>query len=284
VYFVKALARLNFEWPYIAIICSPFALCFLAWDRYVYVRKEILGIAILVLIAYRITCDSYSRKLFLVLIHILYAVAVFSSEVNLTLLPGMIYLISVYCKKTVDFFHGFVLVAISLSAVLVSLIYPGDKSASQNICKKIIDDGLDESSNCMGSVSIIGMPIHEMVSTLIGNYPSNFAYLLIGLIALSPLILSNWINQNLLWFYFMALAVLPLFIIGWDYGRWIFILITEITICVTLSKSTFGNKIFSSPMNTIIYTFALGSGHTGDPLKNGWLSGLSSLLRRIMNF
>ena len=102
VYFVKTLARLNYEWPYIAIICSPFALCFIAWDRYLYVRKEILGIAILVLIANKITCKSYSRKLFLVLIHFLYTVAVFSSEVNLTLLPGMIYLVSVYCKKTID--------------------------------------------------------------------------------------------------------------------------------------------------------------------------------------
>ena len=284
VYFVKTLARLNYEWPYIAIICSPFALCFIAWDRYLYVRKEILGIAILVLIANKITCKSYSRKLFLVLIHFLYAVAVFSSEVNLTLLPGMIYLVSVYCKKTIDLFHSFVLVALSLSAVLVSLIYPGDKSASKSICKKIIDDQLSESSNCMGSVSIIGMPIKEMVSTLIGNYPSNFAYLFIGLIALLPLILSSWITQNILWFYFMVLGVLPLFLIGWDYGRWIFILTMEITICLTLTKNTFGNKFFSSPINTVIYTFAIGTGHTGDPLKNGWVSGFSSLLRRIMNF
>jgi hypothetical protein len=284
VYFVKTLARLNYEWPYIAIICSPFSLCFLAWDRYLYARKELLGIAILVLIAYKITYKSYSGKFFLVLIHVLYTIAVFSSEVNLTLLPGMIYLISVYCKKTIDLFHGFVLVAISLLAVLVSLIYSGDKSASKSICKKIINDQLDESSNCMGAVSIIGMPIHEMVSILIGSYPASFAYLLIGLIALLPLILSSWITQNFLWFYFMVLGVLPLFLIGWDYGRWIFILTMEITICLTLTKNTFSNRFFSSPINTVVYTFAIGTGHTGDPLKNGWVSSFSSLLRRIINF
>lgn len=283
-YFVKTLIRLNFEWHYIAIICSPFALCFLAWDRYLYVRKEILGIAVLILIAYKITGNSQPRKLFLVLIHILYTIAVFSSEVNLTLLPGMIYLISVYRKKKIDLFHSFVLVSISLLAVLVSLFYPGDKLTSLDICKKIINDGLNESLNCMGSVSIIGMPVNQMVSTLISSYPSSFIYLFIGLIALMPLILSSWINKNLLWFYFMVVSVSPLFLIGWDYGRWIFILVTEITICVTLTKSTFDNKFFSSPINTLIYTFAIGSGHTGDPLKNGWLSGLSSLLRRIMNF
>ncbi len=283
-YFVKTLARFNFEWSYIAILCNPFALCILAWDEYVFVRKELLGIAVLVLIADRINRDSIPRKLFLVSIHVFFALAVFSSEVNLTLLPGLIYLISIYSRKTVNFFHSFILVVISLSSILVSLIYPGDKLAAQNICKKIVDDGLDASSNCMGSVSIIGMPIKEMVSTLIGNYPSNFTYLIIGLIALFPLIRSNWINQNLLWFYFMLLGVSPLFFIGWDYGRWIFIFITEISICITLTKSPVGHKFFSSPINTVIYTFMLGAGHTGDPLKNGWLSGLSSLYRRIKNF
>ncbi len=136
----------------------------------------------------------------------------------------------------------------------------------------------------MGAVSIIGMPIKEMISILIGSYPASFAYLLIGFIALLPLFLSSWIAQNLLWFYFMVLGVLPLFLIGWDYGRWIFILTMEITICITLTKNTFGNKFFSSPINTVIYTFAIGTGHTGDPLKNGWVSGFSSILRRIMNF
>jgi len=283
IFFIKTLFRLDFEWPYIALICSPFALCFLAWDRYLYARKEILGIAILVLIASRIVSNSNSSKLFLILIHVLYTVAVFSSEVNLTILPGIIYLISLYCKKTIDYFNSFILAAISLAAVLVSLIYPGDKLASQNVCKKIIDDQLNELTNCMGSVSIIGMPVSEMVSTLIGNYPSNFIYLFIGLIALSPLIQSSWIHQNLYWFFFMTLGVLPLFLIGWDYGRWIFILVTEITICVTLTKDKIGNKFFATPIYTFVYTFMIGIGHTGDPLKNGWVSAFSSLLRKVTN-
>jgi len=286
IYFIHYLNVSNFSWQSIALACSPLSICFLSWDQYVFARKELIGIFCLVLIAINIQKNYLSYTPLAILVLIIYSLAIFSSEVNLTILPGIIYLFWLANGKKYNyiFFHTLLLfILISFFSVFTSFVYRGGPTTASKICNEIMLKGLDPNLNCNGSVSIIGMRLQDMIEHLFKSFPGYFLYIPILILALLPILTTKWIQENRRWVLLMFIGIAPLFFLAWDYGRWIFILATELSICLSLTISNIQAIKIWNPISTFIFVCFWGSGHTGNPVGNGWIGLIPTTIRDLLN-
>lgn len=286
IYLVKILIKNNFSWPFVALICSPLGICFIGWDQFVFIRKEFIGLASMIVLSYYIR-GRPSHKGFLTLFYILFTLAIFSSEVNLVLFPGIIFLLTYKSDSRWKKFFSkqvFLLSCLVCSSILTSFFFKGDKNIAQSVCKEIIASGLDPEKNCRGAVDVLGMSFSSMLSTLSSSYPVYFLYFVFLLISVMPLLVISSDKLTGLWILTIFAGTLPLYLIAWDYGRWIFIFIVEITICLSITVVRVRNEAMFNSRSTPIYLLLWGSGHGGNPLENGWIGAIPTLIRKFFGF
>jgi hypothetical protein len=258
---------------------------FVGWDKFVLIRKEFIGLASLVVLAQYIRGKS-SQKSLLLIFYALFILAIFSSEVNLVLVPGIMFLFwSNSNTKSHAYFARELLSIILLvsSSVFISIRFNGDKQIASSICRKIVSVGLDPEKNCRGAVDVLGMSFISMIDHLISSYPNYFIYLIYLVLALLPMIFLKSDKLNLVWILFLFIGTAPLYLIAWDYGRWIFLFVLELTICLSVTQVKTKPKNRFNFMTTFLYSFLWGSGHGGDPLQNGWIGALPTLIRNFFN-
>jgi hypothetical protein len=286
IYLMKILIKNNFSWPFVALICNPLGICFIGWDQFVLIRKEFIGLASMIVLSLYIR-GKPSHKGFLILFYILFTLAIFSSEVNLVLLPGIVFLLRYESdSRWMKFFSKeiFLLGFLVCSSILTSFFFKGDKNIAQSVCKKIIDSGLDPEKNCRGAVDVLGMSFSSMLSTLSSSYPAYLFYFVFLLLAVMPFSIISSDKLNGLWILAIFAGTLPLYFIAWDYGRWIFIFIVEITICLSITEVRVRNNSMFNSRSTSIYLLLWGSGHGGNPLENGWIGAMPTLIRKFFGF
>jgi hypothetical protein len=167
---------------------------------------------------------------------------------------------------------------------LTSFFFRGDINIAQSVCKKIIASDLDPEKNCRGAVDVLGMSFSSMLSTLSSSYPIYLFYFVFLLIAVIPLSVISSDKLSGLWILTIFAGTLPLYFIAWDYGRWIFIFIVEITIFLSITKVRVRNKAIFNSRSTSIYLLLWGSGHGGNPIENGWIGAIPTLIRKFLGF
>ena len=283
-YMFVILYKQSFSWTSIAVTCNPMGICFVGWDEFVLVRKEIIGLAALVILAIY-TNMKHKNKILLYVFYILFFVAIYSSEVNLTLLPAVLFLFWMNENKNVGkvFFSKVILVLVSVAGSLfVSLVYQGNKIMSDAVCLKLVEAGLEPETNCRGSVDVLALDVDSILRHLRDGFPAYLLFIFILAFATLPLIYSRSFKIYVLLLLFSG--TVPLYLIGWDYGRWIFIFTVSSTICVSVTPMKIRTHSRFNSTTSPMYVLGWGSGHTGDLMQNGWIGAIPAVMRRLIDF
>jgi len=238
IFFILQLKKRAPNWFLTLLICSPAAVCFSGWDPGAFGRKESLGY--LVLIALVLSLQDKRHKRFEILWvtsgMILYLVGVFTYEPIALLLPSIVYLIikappSSFANQNrrplISIFS-----AISIVGFLLSTIFHGSQRDAVSMCANLAANGLTDRRICSGGIYWIGQNLASNVDQLLQCFPEYFIYLLFGLLAISPYFFTRLISAHKTYFFWAAGFIAPLFLIAFDFGRWISIFIITTLIVI----------------------------------------------------
>lgn len=257
------------------LVLSPAFLFFPALDVTSNSRKELIVLVALGVVALSHRFWRVNLGLWTALP--LFTLGVFSHEALVVTLPVFIYLaIASTGRVRIQGVLSCYVIAAS-GALVLALVRPGNAQTSTLICQDWNQIGI---ADCGNALAALGMPASEMLRELVSNlYPAYWTYLLpVALASLPFFALRFWPRERLIGVVTIV-SVLPLFVLGWDYGRWIFLITAQLSIvALALPERT-------QPMRVPLYgalAFVLlwGFRHYGDPLTEGfavrWLSTIFS--------
>ena len=241
------------------LLFSPaFLFLFPLFDSGAGLRKEILGFLALLLLIFGLHKSSLRITLSSIII---YCFSVLSHELNCLMLPAFLYFIHRHQKlihstslpatkyKSNSHLKPLILpysyltwtfLLISICGLIFSVLFPGTTVQQVTICNQLIDSGIP-STICEGAISWIGRTATDEFLLVYDTLPEPILlYSLHLIISLIPFVLLRAYGlTGLRTIFILALAVfiLPLFLIGKDWGRWIHIYITLIT-CIFLYEDS----------------------------------------------
>jgi len=257
------------------LVLSPAFLLFPALDATGNARKELLVLVALAVavLAYR----SARSELGLWVAFPLFLFGVFSHEALIVTLPAFGYLAFTALARTRAWLVLGAYGIAAFGALLLAFLRPGNAQTAGAICASWNERGIGD---CGGALAALGMPARDMVEQLVTeSYPNYWGYLLPAALAALPFFALRFLPRERIIGLLVVAAVLPLFILGWDYGRWIFLITAQ------LSLLALARPDVSRPMRVPLYAalaFILlwGFDHAGPPMTDGlgvrWLSSLFS--------
>jgi hypothetical protein len=240
------LKKSGFKNESIALALGPASVSFLSWDHQAFGRKEGLGIAALVFIAF--ANEERNRSRVRMLIgggSLLFLSSLFISEINLAFLPGIIYLIlknKKIASTVIKNLASFSVAVLSITFALLSILNRGSNKIASDLCNEIKSIGLD-SSLCGGSIQALRLDIGDVIKSNLELFPLYITYIPLFGWALIPVMSSVWFKNNIKSVLAMTCFIAPLFILASDYGRWIFMFNIQIVICMFAMETT--QNIFS---------------------------------------
>jgi hypothetical protein len=285
-YLLQFAKRSQFSSTSLLLVLSPAGISFVSWDRYLFVRKEILGI-VLVIFIFKLLNLDLKREIKVVLGILLFVGAVLSSEVNFFFLPSIVYLIITSTKLDKLEKAIWMLSLFLASCILAILIvfYAGDEETPSSVCARLMEHGLQSEMNCHGAVAMLSVTLKEAVNQVLANLPESLIYGPILAVGLYP-VYKCWPEQiRKTWIAFIILGVSPLFFIAWDYGRWIFIIVIQLSLIVIFYHKREGDKTNSREVTGLFlvsYTTLWGFAHTGNIIANGWIGLVPSTIRYLL--
>lgn len=232
-------------WGVLALF-SPAFLLFHFWDPEGAFRKEILLLgAFGMLLAWsRATISrKKARGVFLAAWPVAFLVLGLAHEALVFFSPlALLALSAVFLEKNwnpIAFYWTAGATALaSFIVVAVSVRFPGTPESVIDICDSVVTRGVS-SDVCGGAISFMGWTSSEATQLVLER--PNLVYLPVALLAVAPFTL---IRFGLGRFTLLSAAVsasIPLFVIGSDWGRWIHVVISMIT----LISFRFGSSIAS---------------------------------------
>ena len=246
------------------ISLSPLFIMFDFLDTGGAFRKEIIAFTSLTLFVRMLVNKKFTWNSFLPVVF-LYFLSAFSWEASVIFLLPMLYF--TYQMKL----HGllgksqfigisFLYSTLSFLSLVGSLIFQLTSSSNQSraICESIVARGISPKI-CNGtiySITSVKIDIPETLHVLL--FENNFGYYLpIMVFALLPFIWNCWIKRHIVLFTFFFLSVLPIFLIGLDWGRWIHILGTIITLAWIVEKRQDGEMLYESHVRSKSLIFVI---------------------------
>jgi len=287
IFLLQFAAKNTFSSNSLILILSPAGISFLSWDKYLYVRKEILGI-VLVIFVFKLLNLELKVQLKMILANLAFVWVVLSSEVNLFFLPSLIFLIAT--SKTIERLHKvywiFSFLLVSSILVFVTVAYSGNLETSSSVCTRLLEHGLQPDMNCRGAVAMIGVTLGEAFEHVVSNLPGSLIYFLILIFSLFPIYKCWPRDVTKVWIAAVFLGVSPLFFIAWDYGRWVFIIFFQLSLIVIFGSREEVLKLGPKSTNGLIlvgYTTLWGFAHTGNVISNGWIGLFPSSARYLVD-
>jgi hypothetical protein len=145
------------------------------------------------------------------------------------------------------------------------------------VCEKVQSTGFDPMLNCQGAIDTLGYSLSQTLEHFKSDYPGYILYLPLALMGLLRIYLTGWFKSHQPLVAQTILVILPLFLIAWDYGRWITIIVSQLTVLI-LMEVNFANRreslsrfVLPFRLKTILLISCCfwGLGHGGNPLTNG---------------
>ena len=195
-------------------------------------RKEVLVLAALAIVAYGVTTR---RPLWFSLAGlVVFTLAVWSHEASALLLPAFGYLIwrgapsRERLRSTWILLFSFTIVA--LSAGVASLLSPGNVEIQQGICAGWSERGIEApcQEQALGALTLTPEASIDWFRTQL--FPRYWEYLPVAALAIIPLFAVRFLPRYWRPSGIIILFQLPLFYIAWDYGRWIVLIATALSI------------------------------------------------------
>ena|GEM_PF-693110 len=189
-------------------------------------RKEILLFLALVLLGTAsVTRIARWRWVQIVLGLAVYFVFLFSWEGGVLFLPILLVLLghSAQLKTKESLLRlQWTVGALAVAGALIQIGFHGNLAASQAICSSVQNGHLPARA-CLGAINNLSVGARVELSTVVHNFPYYSWYLLSATLALLPFVLSGWLRRNWNFFLTMTVCMIPLYLVGTDYGRWIHI-------------------------------------------------------------
>ncbi len=286
--FILYLHENEYRWSAIALACGPAALPFIAWDWQGGFRQELLvfvALSLLVLAQNR----TPGRRLTAVLACTalaFFTLAVFSWEPSLLAAPAMIYLLlRVYpIRNRVWDSPGVPVVAVVAACGLVaSVAARGDAGSIDGIYRALDAHGLFSPAFNTSAVESLAWSDATVRQTLRSMFPTALVYLPLTALALLPVLTNPWAARNWKWIAACAPCIVPLFFVAIDYGRFVHLLVMELSLCIVAEGRTLSGGLRWSAIPTVVYVTIWGVPYM-DPLAGPypfWF-GLASTLTRIV--
>ena len=231
IFFGLQLKKRAPNWFLTLLICSPAAICFTGWDSGAFGRKESIGYVVLIALALSFQNNRTRRAEILWLSSgiILFTLGIFTYEPIALLLPSVIYLIIKAPALSYTHQNRRPLItafsAISLVGFSLSTIFHGSQKDVAAMCANLAANGLSDSRICRGGIYWIGVNLSSNIDQLLQCFPEYFIYLLFGLLAIAPYFFTRLVSTHKVYFFWAASFIAPLFLIAFDYGRWISIFV-----------------------------------------------------------
>lgn len=131
-------------------------------------------------------------------------------------------------KRFFSLGSGFLLTAVV--GIFIGLIYPGDQRSSLKICESLVLRGMSPMT-CAGAIEWLKFDASygkSKVALFFGYYIINYPFAL--LLGLLPFLRGKWLVRNFAFAMVSFLCIIPLFVLATDWGRWINIYITMLTL------------------------------------------------------
>jgi hypothetical protein len=256
---------------WIMLVLSPAFMLFPLLDPDASARKELLGLVALAIVA---VATSLSRTNLGALIAIpVFAVAAFSHEVNIVLVPAFLYLVlSQQGEIRRQLTHVIVAVygLIAIAAGASALIGSGDEQIVADICANWLNRGIP---NCEGALAALSQTPQEAQQFLFAElFPGYWAYLIPAGLALLPLFAVRFLPKHWVVATVIVATASPLFLIAWDYGRWIFLITAQLSLIALAINRRDKEVAIRVPLYAALAFILLwGVEHVGQPLTPGLL-------------
>jgi hypothetical protein len=203
-------------------------------------RKEILLFLSFCLLAYGLLDNKVSHKHVIVSL-LVYCVAVFSHELAAPCLVFIVYLLIQAKKNTSNraAINAYILFFIltGVTGGLLALVKHGNLEVQHQICNSLLIAGL-KGDICGGAIAWLQYDTHygirqvaAIFKTSISVYPFLFA------MAFLPFLLTDWCKKTVFILVLGFAALLPLYIVALDWGRWIHIYIFMISTILLLESA-----------------------------------------------
>tara|TARA_A100001015_G_C15023242_1_gene729101 strand:- start:176 stop:1312 length:1137 start_codon:yes stop_codon:yes gene_type:complete len=273
----------------IVLIFSPAAFLFPIYDSQGAFRKEILGILALFILASNI--KSKNNYWFL-LSSFVYTIGIFSHTVNFFFLSTILYLIY-FVKKSKKIFDYSLFIIPSVTYIFFHFSFSNTEallfSMRNKMCEDLREIGLFNLCG-HGSFDYLTWDLNAaflITQNIIINERRQeyYFYIFLFLISFIPYLFDKNFKNNLLFYIFIGTSFAPLFLLAYDWGRWIFIMHICFLVNYLLSdKQSTNNKYF---FILVLFPILFRIEHCCDPIfqfnREYVLSNLSYLIQNIYN-
>lgn len=231
--YVKSPPRLSTT----LLFVSPAFLAFHFWDFQGGFRKEIFVLAVFAALLWWST-KSFARRrhrtVFLTCWALAPAIFGFVHEAMVFYAPLMLISLWLVGKRLefsptalgVTSVFGGILASIPVG---LSLVYPGGEIERQAICNSVTSAGF-EPNICGAAIGAIAWPLDQAIQVVADA--ATPLYLWLAAIALAPFVLLRVRRSVIISTLLATTALVPIFIVGADWGRWIHIFIAIATLTI----------------------------------------------------
>lgn len=270
---------------WVPLLLSPTFLLFGFHDFGGSHRKEIIVLAAIFLLAESVRTGRGVRTISLLAIPFM-AVGVLSHEANALLVAPLVVLLRLAADRSrlsrnLADLTSLALLGVSILGLLLSLLFPGTVEQQAIICQDLQNAGFTDEI-CEGSLSFVGNSLPDAVSYTLAFLPNNSLYLFTVVFSSVPFLLSPWARRNQRLLLVATAPLLPLFVVGIDWGRWIMLGVTIATVLTVTGSSV--DRETPKRMSTallLLFTTSWYARHAGGPLLE-W-NGIPALADRLLD-
>jgi len=258
----KFMSSQSYSFSSIALCCSPAVGLFIS-NNYGPTRKELLGIFSLLLLSLASRNRGRNYVILSWISILMFGLSCFSSEINALLLPGFFFILHVSCKgKAAPFqilIQKIMFFLISLLSFGLSSVFLGNSKISQILCSDVILHGFPPSTcSEYSAISWLSRSAKYGFLAVRDHFPLYLNYIPLILLAALPIVITPWFRTYWRWCLGCAFCILPLYVVATDYGRWTFMLATEIVIMVIATRKVELVNSFWNRFTTFIFIFGWG--------------------------
>jgi hypothetical protein len=274
------------EWA--VVFLSPAFLLFPFYDYLGGFRKEIIAFAAFAILAHcyaKLRLNKFSLWVALGL----FVIVSLSHELVALTCPFFLYLIYLIRQKglislTYARMNYCCYLCFSVLSLWLGLRFYGDVIVAKLICDSLMLRGIG-SNICLGSIDSLSIYYYEGIWAKIPHFL--FVYLPVFALAMTPILISDWLKKDLLSKILVLLgfaALLPLYVAAYDWGRWIHIYLFFVTILLLVQSCHFRIVMPVLPSSVLFFYLTLwmiptlySSGNTA----NGLLWRAFSITKRL---
>lgn len=263
--FVGALYLQSDRTPaWIMLVLSPAFLLFLPLDTLANARKELIALTALAGAAYSYRLGRANVGLWLAFP--LFLAGVFSHEGLIVTAPAFAFLIWTAIPRRGAWPLLIAYGAATLGSLFLAVLRPGGASAVGTICESWTSRGIDD---CSGSLSTLGVPLEVMTNHLWNElFPTYWIYLFPAGLAVIPLFAVRFLPRQWKVSLLVVAACAPLFFIAWDYGRWLFLITSQLSL-LALARSKDLRPLRVPLYGAGLFVLVWGMDHWAEPIRHG---------------